>query len=52
MTLLGVLDWCLTTFLPALFSKLDSLQVGAGSVLAFSVSVSIITYVVGAVIKR
>ncbi len=52
MTLVDLLEWCLTVLLPSMFDKLDSLQLGMGSVLAFSVSVSIITYVVGALIKR
>ncbi len=52
MTILGLAEWCLTELLPELMSRLDSWQTGAGSVLAFSVGVSIITYIVGALIPR
>ncbi len=52
MNVVNLVDWLLTEFLPALFIHMDSWQLGLGSVLAFSVCVSIITYVVGAVIAR
>lgn len=47
--------WCLDTFLKAFFIKLDGLMLGAGtatSLLGFSVGITILCIVIGAILLR
>ena len=47
--------WCLDTFLKAFFIKLDSFMFGSGtatSLLGFSVGITILCLVIGAILLR
>lgn len=53
MSLIEVLDWSVETLLPAFFAKLDSfLIVEDVSLLGFSVAITVLVIVIGAVLLR
>lgn len=51
--MIEVLDWVVSSFLPAFFIKFNSWMIAPGvSVLGFAVAVAIVCIVVGAVVLR
>lgn len=53
MTVIEGLDWAIERLLPALFAKLDSFLIGDYvSLLGFSVAITILVIVIGAIVLR
>ena len=53
ISIVSLLDWCVEVLLPSLFGKLMALQIPGGpSLLGFSVAITILCIVIGAILLR